>query len=59
MRLLVLLLFVAAGFAQSTTPASAHVRRTGQITLQGPVDKVFPLLALLMKPNGLLAGSLR
>ena len=43
MNLLVLLLFVAAGSAQSTKPASTHVRRTGQITLQGPVDKVFPL----------------
>jgi hypothetical protein len=43
MRSIVLLLFVAAGFAQSVKPASAHVRRTGQITLQGPVEKVFPL----------------
>jgi hypothetical protein len=41
MRLLVLLLLVAAGFAQSTKPV--HVRRAGQITLRGPVDKVFPL----------------
>ena len=39
----IVLLFVVAGFAQSATPGSEHVRRTGQITLEGSVDKVFPL----------------
>ena len=43
MKLLLLLLFVAAGFTQSTNPASAHVRRIGQITLHGPAEQVFPL----------------
>ena len=41
MRLFLLLLFVATGFAQSVRPA--HVRRTGQIVLQGRIERVFPL----------------
>lgn len=41
MRLFVLLLFVAAGFAQSVRPV--HIRRTGQIILLGPIERVFPL----------------
>ncbi|HWC16485.1 MAG TPA: hypothetical protein VG498_05700 [Terriglobales bacterium] len=43
MRPIVFLLFLVAGFAQSAPQESAHVRRTGHITLHGSVDKVFPL----------------
>ena len=41
MRTVALLLCAVAGLAQTANPA--HVRRSGQITLQGPVEKVFPL----------------
>jgi len=43
MRSIVLLLFVAVSYAQTAQPGSTHVRRSGQISLHGPVEKVFPL----------------
>ena len=43
MRSIVLLMFVAVSYAQTPKPGSTHVRRTGQISLHGPVEKVFPL----------------
>jgi hypothetical protein len=43
MRSIVLLLFVVMSYAQTAQPRSTHIRRTGQISLQGSVQKVFPL----------------
>ena len=43
MKLLTLLLFLAGGFSQDAKLGSAQVRRTGEITLHAPLEKVFPL----------------
>jgi hypothetical protein len=47
MRLMVLLLFVAVGYAQSVQRRPTHVRRIGHITLHGAVERVFPLFGPL------------
>lgn len=44
MPLVLILIFVGLGLAQSSRPAPpTHVMRSGDITLHGSVDKVFPL----------------
>ena len=43
MKLFALLLFVGSGFPEHANLGSAHVRRTGEITLHASVEKVFPL----------------
>lgn len=47
MRSTVLLLFVAVIFAQTAKPGATRVRRSGEITLRGPVERVFPLFGPL------------
>ena len=44
MQLLLVLAFAAIGLVQSSAPTPlTHVTRSGEITLQAPVERVFPL----------------